>query len=92
LKVSANVQIAMQYFEIFGGKANAPNALPGYAPDQQCSSNVIEAPEPKQTKCNSIAKARKWNDTYLRSGPFCEILNVADTFQKCKNNINRSSH
>jgi len=30
-KVSANVKIAIQYFENFGG-ANAPNAPPGCAP------------------------------------------------------------
>jgi len=31
LKVSANVKIAMQYFENSGGK-NSPNAPPGCAP------------------------------------------------------------
>jgi len=28
--------------------------------NEQCSSNVKEAPNPKRTKCNSIAKAKKW--------------------------------
>jgi len=27
-------------------------------------SNVKEAPKPKRTKCNSIAKVRKWDDTF----------------------------
>jgi len=26
--------------------------------------------KPKRTKCNSIAKVRKWDDTYLRYGSF----------------------
>jgi len=53
------------------------------------SSNVKEALDPKRTKCNSTAKIRKWDDTYLRYGFFLpddQILNVATTFQKCKNN------
>jgi len=57
--------------------------------NEQCSSNVKEAPNPKRTKCNPIAKVRKWDDTYLRYGFFLpddQIMNVASTFQKCKNN------
>ena len=56
---------------------------------EQCSSNVEEAPDPKWTKCNSIAKVRKWNGTHFRYGFFLpdgQILNVAVIFQKCKNN------
>ena len=34
--------------------------------DEQCSISVKGAPNAKRTKCNSIAKARKWDDTYLR--------------------------
>jgi len=55
-------------------------------------SNVVqmqEAPNRERTKCNSIAKVRKWDDTYLRYGFFLvddQILNVVPTFQKCKNN------
>jgi len=31
--------------------------------NEQCSSNAKEAPNPKRTKCNSIAKVRKWKGT-----------------------------
>jgi len=64
----------------------APTLLNG---NEQCSSNVKEAPNPKRTKCNSTAKLRKWDNTYLRYGfilPDDQIQNVAATFQKCKNN------
>ena len=47
------------------------------------------APNPKGTKCNSIGNDRKWDDTYLRYGYFLpddQILNIATSFQKCKNN------
>jgi len=57
--------------------------------NEQYSSNVKEALPPKWTMCNSIAKVRKWEDTYFKYGFFLpddQILNVADTFQKCKNN------
>jgi len=67
-------------------KRNHNNGVDG---NEQCSSNVKEAPNPKRTKCNSIAKVRKWYDTYLRYGFFLpddQIPNVAATFQKCKNN------
>jgi len=56
--------------------------------NEQFSSNVKEAPSPTRTKCNSIAKVTKCDDTYLRYGLFLpddQILNVAATFQKCKN-------
>jgi len=52
-------------------------------------SNAKRAPNPQRTKCVSIAKVRKWEDTYLRYGFFLpddKILNVAVTLQKCKNN------
>jgi len=55
--------------------------------NEQCSSNIKEAPDPKQTKCNSIAKIRKWDDTYFRYMFFLpddRILNVAAKLQKCK--------
>jgi len=57
--------------------------------NEQCSSNVKEVPNPKRTKCNATATVRKWDDTFLRYGFFLpddQILNVAATFQKCKNN------
>jgi len=34
--------------------------------NEQCISNVKEAPNPNQTKYNSIAKVKKWDGTYLR--------------------------
>jgi len=59
------------------------NNSEGVDGNEQCSSNVKEAPPPKQSKCNSIAKVRKWDDTYFRIGFFLpgdQILNVAATF------------
>jgi len=76
----------MKQNSIFSYVKRNNNNSEGVDGKEQCSSNVKEAPVPKRTKYNSIAKARKWNDTYLRYGSFCLILNVADTFQKCKNN------
>jgi len=64
------------------------NNSEGVDGNEQCSSNVKETPDPKWTKCNSIARIRKWDDTYFRYGFFLpddEILNVAAKFQKCKN-------
>jgi len=49
---------------------------------------VKKAPNPKWTICNSIAKVRKWDEKYFRYGFFLpddQIVNVADTFQICKN-------
>jgi len=57
--------------------------------NEQCSSNVKEAPNRKRTKCSAIVKVTKWNVTYFRYGFFLldgQILNVADKFHKCKNN------
>ena len=65
------------------------NNSEGVDSNEQCSSNVKEAPNPKRTKCNAISKVRKWNGTYFRYGFFLpdgRILNVADKFHKCKNN------
>jgi len=53
--------------------------------NEQCRPNVKEAPYPKQTKCNSIDKVRKWDDTYLRYGFFLpddKILNVQQLHSK----------
>jgi len=44
------------------------NNSEGVGGDEQCSSNVKEAPNPKRTKCNSTAEVRKWDDTHLRYG------------------------
>ena len=52
----------------------------GVVGNKPCSSVVSETPPPKWTKCNSIAKVRKWDDTYLRYGFFLpddQLLNVA---------------
>jgi len=57
------------------------NSTEGVNGNKQCSSNVNEAPNPKRTKCNSIASVRKWDDIYLRYGFFFldgQNLNVAD--------------
>jgi len=42
------------------------NNSKGVGSNEQYSSNVKEAPNPKQTKCTSITKVKKWDDTYLR--------------------------
>ena len=63
------------------------NTSEGVDGNEQCSSNVKEGPDPKRTKCNSIAKIKKWDGTYFRWGfffPDDQILNVAAKFQKCK--------
>jgi len=65
------------------------NNSQGVDGNDQCCSNIKEAPPPKRTKCNLFAKVRKWDDTYLRYGFFLpddQILKVVSTFQKCKNN------
>ena len=62
------------------------NNSEGVDGNEQCSSNVKEAPNLKWIKYNSIAKLRKWDNTYLIQGSFYQILNVGDAFQKCKNN------
>jgi len=41
------------------------NNSEGVDGNEQCSSNVTETLNPKQTKCNSIGKVRKLNHTYL---------------------------
>jgi len=46
------------------GKRNNNNSE-GVDGNEQGSSNVKETPDPKRTKCNSVAKIRKWDDTYL---------------------------
>jgi len=49
-------------------------------------SSVKETPNPKRTKCNSIAKVRTWDDMYLRYEFFLlddQIANVVATFKKC---------
>jgi len=42
------------------------NNSEGVDGNEQCSSNVKEAPNPKRIECNSIARVSKWDDTYLR--------------------------
>jgi len=56
------------------------NNSEGVDGNEQCSSNVKEAPGPKRTKCNSVVKVRKWDEAYLRCGFFLpddQILNAA---------------
>jgi len=59
------------------------NNSEGVDGNEQCSSNAKEAQalHPKRTKCNLIAKIKKWDDTYLRYGFFLlddQILNVQE--------------
>jgi len=79
----------MKQISIFSYVKRNNNNSEGVNSNEQCSSNVKEAANPKWTKCNAIAKVRKWNGTYFRYGFFLpdgQILNVADKFHKCKNN------
>jgi len=76
----------MKQNSIFSYVKRNNNTSEGVDDNEQCSSNVKEAPNPKRTKCNSIAKIRKW--AYFRYGfffPDDQIRNVAAKFQKCKN-------
>ena len=77
----------MKQNSIFSHVKRNNNNSEGVDGNEQCSSNVKEAPDPKRTKCNSIAKIRKWDDTYFRYGFFLpddQILNVAAKLKKCK--------
>jgi len=77
----------MKKNSIFAYEKRNNNNSEGVDGNQQCRSNVNEAPNPKGTKCKSIAKVRKWNDAYVRYGFFLpddQILNLEATFQKCK--------
>jgi len=69
----------MKQNSIFSCVKRNNNNSEGVDGNEQCSSNAKEVPNPKRTKCNSIAKARKWDDTYLRYGffwPDDQIVNV----------------
>jgi len=73
----------MKQNSIFSYVKRNKNNSEGVDGNEQCSSNVKEAPDPKRTKCNSIPKIRKSDDTYLRYGFFVpddQILNVAAKF------------
>jgi len=60
----------MKQNSIFSYVKRNTNNSEGVNGNEQCSSNVKEAPNPKRTKCNSTAKVRKWDDTYLIYGFF----------------------
>jgi len=79
----------MKQNSIFSYVKRNNNNSEGVDGNEQGSSNAKEASPTKRTKCNSIDEIRKWDDTYLRYGFFLpddQILNVAATFKKCKNN------
>jgi len=70
----------MKQSSIFSYVKQNNNSRKGVEGNEQCSANVKEALPPKRTKCNSIVKVRKWDETYLRYGFFLpddQILNVA---------------
>jgi len=54
------------YFVLWSEIMTTAKVWSGRLSAMYCSSKVKEAPKPKRTKCNSFAKVRKWNDTYLR--------------------------
>jgi len=49
----------MKQNSIFSYVKRNSNNSEGVDGNEQCSSNVKEAPYPKRTKCDSIAKIRK---------------------------------
>jgi len=55
----------MKRNSIFSYVKRNNNNSEGVDGNEQCSSNVKGAPNPKRTKWNSIAKVRKWDGTYL---------------------------
>jgi len=76
----------MKQNSVFSYVKRNNNNSEGVGGNEQCSSSIKEADNPQRTECTSIAKVRKWDDTHLGNGFFLRNLNVADTFQKCKNN------
>ena len=66
---------------------NNSEGVDGY---QQWSSNAIEAPSRSGPNVIQLPRLENGTTHIWDTGPFHIILNVADTFQKCKN-INRSS-
>jgi len=64
----------MKQNSIFSYVKRNNNNSEGVDGNEQCSSNVKEAPNLKRTECNSIAKVRKWDGTYFRYECFCQIL------------------
>jgi len=75
----------MKQNSIFSYVKRNNNNSEGMDGNEQCSSNVKEAPNPKWSQCNSIAKVRKWDDTYFRYRFFLpddQILNVQQLHSK----------
>jgi len=63
----------MKQNSIFSYAKRNNNNSEGVDDSEQCGSKVKEAPNPKRTKCNSVTKIRKWDDTYFRYGSFCRM-------------------
>jgi len=76
----------MKQNSIFSYVKRNNNNSEGVDGNECCSLNVKDAPPPRRTKCDSIAKVRKWDGTYGFFLPDDQILNVAATFNKRKNN------
>jgi len=55
----------MKQNSIFSYVKRNNNNSEGVDGNEQCSSYEKGAPDPKRTKCDSIAKVRKWDDIYL---------------------------
>jgi len=56
----------MKQNSIFSYVKRNKNNSEGVDGNEQCSSNVKEVPISKRTKWISIARVRKWGDTYWR--------------------------
>ena len=54
--------------------------------DEQCSSNVQVAPNPKRTNVIQLSKLGNGTTHISDTSSFFQILNLADPFQKCNNN------
>jgi len=60
-----NSIFSMKQNSIFSYVKRNNNSSEGVDGNKQCSSNVKEAPELKDTKHNLIAKVKKWDNTYF---------------------------
>jgi len=66
----------MKQNSIFSYVKRNNNNSEGVDSNEQCSSNVKEAPSPKRTKFNSTAKLENGTAHIWDTGSFCEVVNV----------------
>ena len=64
----------MKQNSIFSYVKRNNNNSEGVDGNEQCSSNVKEAPDPKRTKCNAIAKFENGTTHISDGGSFCQMI------------------